>query len=173
MPTRYEMRVTGLREVMDALGEIDKTAQRKIEREIRKAGRSVVSAAQRNVIGRPLANWGTWFEPARGRDLSFEPSNVRSQIKVRKNNFRRRGVSYGLGFDVQNMSPGGSIFEVIGDASRVSGPQGQLFVQQINERYPSRQPRLLFNAYYEGMPADLRDRIAEMIVDEARKAGLR
>ncbi len=173
MAVRYTVEVSGLRQIINSLDKVDKKASQRITKEITKAGKSVVSAAQRNVIGRPLANWGTWFEAGRNRDLGFDPTTVRRGIKLRRNNFRRRGVSAGLGYDVYNTNPGGAIFEVVGDYSRVTGPAGRRFVDQINRNYTSPKPRILFSAYYEGMPSNLRDRIRNQILDEARKAGLR
>lgn len=173
MAVRYVVEVSGLRQIMNALEEVDKKAAQRITKEITSAGQSVVSAAQRNVIGKPLANWGTWMEAARGRDLGFEPTTVRRNIKLRRNNYRRRGISAGLGFDVYNMNPGGAIFEVVGDYSRVTGPAGRRFVSQINQRYTSPKPRILYSAYYAGMPDNLKEKIRDQILAEARKAGLK
>ena len=173
MAVRYVVEVSGFRQIVDALDEVDKRAAQRIKKEITNAGKSVVSAAQREVIGRPMSGWGIWTATRDGRDLGFEPTKVRANIRLRKNNFRRRGVSAGLGYDVYNMNPGGAIFEVVGDYSRVTTPSGRALVDYINRKYTSPKPRILYSAYYAGMPANLREKIRDQILDEARKAGLR
>lgn len=170
------MEVSGLRELINALEQTDKAAVRVIDKRIRKAGNEVAKAAQRRVFGYPLSGWGKWIESTRGRDLSFEPSNVIRGIRLQKNNFRYRGVSHGVGFDVWNKTPGGAIFEVIGDESRVGQTdfnwQGQGFVRRIKARFPGTSPRILLPSYYEGMPQNLKDEMRDQILSEARKAGL-
>lgn len=172
----WKVEVTGLRQVFDALDEVDKKAANLIRKEITQAGKDVVSHAQAMVTGEPLRNWGKWTFSRDGRDLGFDPGRVAANIKLRRNNFRRRGVSAGLSYDVYNMSAGGSLFEVIGDESRVGESpynwQGEGFVRRIKARYPGKSPRILLPAYYKGVPDDLKDRIRDRIIDEARKAGL-
>ena len=177
MAVNYRVEVSGLRQVIDALEDIDKSAKTKIERAIRKGGNQVVQAARRRVVGNPLSNWGPWTESTRNRDLGFDTGAVISGIKMQKSNFRRRGVSAGFGFDVYNKNPAGAIFEVIGDKSKVGLTdydwQGAGFVNRIKGRFPGKNPRILLPAYYEGLPNGFREEIRDQIIDEARKAGLR
>jgi hypothetical protein len=105
--------------------------------------------------------------------LSFDSGEVARGFKVKKNNFRRKGVSAGLGYDVIQTSAAGAIFEVIGDGSRVTTGGGENLVKVINQRFPRKQPRTLIPAYYQNMNQDVRDAIRDQIIDEARKAGLR
>ena len=174
---RWTVEVTGLRQLMNALEATDKKAAKTVVSEITKAGRAVASeAGKASPTAFPVSNWGTWnATTARGasRDLGFDPAKVAKGFKVRRNNFRRRRVSAGIGWSVQQSNPGGSIFEVIGDGSRVTTSSGAALVAAINERFPGRRPRSLFGAYYRVITPELRDRIRDTIIAEARKAGLR
>ena len=178
MPTNYRITVSGLRQVIDALDETDKRAGKVIRKEITTAGKGVVTAAQQMVArqGPPLSGWGKWTFSRDGRNLGFDTPNVIANIKLRPNNFRRRGVSTGLGYDVYNLNAGGSIFEVMGDESRVGQTpydwQGEGFVRRIKARYPGKSPRILLPAYYKGLPPDLKERIRDRILEEARRVGL-
>jgi|GEM_PF-2141347 len=169
----WKIEVTGLRQVYDALKEMDKAAMREIEKTIRKAGGEVATNASYIVPGGgALTNWGTWTDSKTGRDLGFDASAVASSIKLRKSNYRKRGVSRGVSWDVVQGNPGGAIWEVVGDYSRVRNRRGEAFVDAINARYPKRQPRSLFPAYYSVMSPELREQIAQRIVKAAREAGL-
>lgn len=177
MAKRARVHVTGLRQLFNALEEWDKKASDALRRRIRKAGGQVATAASYISPGRPpVSGWGKWTFSRDGRDLSFDPAAVARGFKVRQNNYRRRGVSAGLAFDVYQGNAGGSIFEVLGDKSRVGETnfnwQGSGFVSRISDRFPRREPRSLFAAYYEVMTPELQNEIRESIIDEARKAGL-
>jgi hypothetical protein len=167
----FRVEVTGFRELYDALAETDKKAARLVVREITKAGKRVAVDASYRAPGKnPLSNWGPFAD--RGRDLTYEAPAVSAGFKVRRNNFRRRGISAGIGFDVAQRNAGGAMFEVIGDGSRVRTPAGAHLVKIINERFGTRRPRSLFPAYYAQMEGQ-RERIRDLILTEARKAGLR
>jgi hypothetical protein len=173
MAGEWKVEVTGLRQLYDALGEMDKAAQKEITKQITQAGKAVAAEASYKVpSANPLGNWGRWIDSATGRDLGFDPGRVASSFKVRRNNFRRRGVNAGIAWQVYQTDPAGSIFEVIGDYSRVRGPQGVLFVSSFNTRFPQRRPRSLFAAYYSVMRPELVQKIRDSIVDAGRKAGL-
>ena len=167
MAERLRVQVTGLRELFNALEEWDKKASDALRRRIRKAGGQVATAASYLTPGRPpVSRWGKWTFSRDGRDLGFDPAAVARGFKVRQNNYRRRGVSAGLGFDVYQGNAGGSIFELI------SGQSGTQFVRTIENKFPKRQPRSLFAAYYEVMTPELQNEIRDSIIDAARKAGL-
>lgn len=161
--TRWKVEVTGLRQVLNALAKTDDQAARIVVKEITAAGKGVAAAAAGRVTGQPLSGWGAWL--SNGRDLSFNTGTVRGGFKLRRNNFRRRGVSAGAGWDVYQTTPGGAIFELLGSGSSP-------FVQRIAERFPTRQPRTLLPAYYDVMTPELVERIRDTITNEARKAGL-
>ena len=176
---RTHITVTGLRQVIDALAEVDKKAERQIQKSIRDAGKKVVGAAQKRITGFPVSGWGHWtvqrFSRERGayeHDLSFDPGAVVAGFKVQRSNFRKAGVSRGVGYDVVQSNAAGSIFEVIGDGSRVTTPQGARLVNTINRRFGKRGPRILMPAYYEGLPANFQDDIRDKIAAAAREAGL-
>lgn len=170
----WKIEVSNLRLLYDALGEIDKTARKKLEKRITSAGKEIATNASYIAPGKPpLSNWGRWTSSKDGRDLGFEPSVVARSFKLKKNNYKRRGVSAGIGWDVFQTNAGGAIYEIMGDSSRVTTPQGQHLVDVVNQRFPRRAPRTLFAAYYSVMSPDLRQEIADAIVKEARKIGLR
>ena len=170
----WKVEVTNLKQLMNALEVIDKSAAKNIQKTITGvAKRVVVDATYLTPSNNPLSNWGQWRFSRDGRDLSFDSGEVARGFKVKKNNFRRKGVSAGLGYDVIQTSAAGAIFEVIGDGSRVTTGGGENLVKVINQRFPRKQPRTLIPAYYQNMNQDVRDAIRDQIIDEARKAGLR
>jgi hypothetical protein len=177
MVKRITVDVTNLRQVFDALDEWDKKAGNRLRKMIRDAGGDVVTSASYLAPGRPpLSGWGNWTSSKDGRDLGFNPSTVARGFKVRQNNFKRRGISAGIAFEVYQSNAGGSIYEVIGKGNRVGESnfnwQGAGFVDRVRARFPQREPRSLFAAYYDVMTPALQDKIRDSIIAEARKAGL-
>jgi len=167
----WTVEISGLRQILDALAEVDKKAAKRITDAISKAAKNVAMEASYITPGdNPVSNWGQWS--ARGRDLGYSGAAASAGFKVTRNNFRRRGVSAGAGWDVIQSNAGGNIYEVIGDGSRVTSASGQNLVDSINARFGERKPRSLLPAYYAGIPADLAEQISEQILDEARRAGL-
>lgn len=170
----WNVEVTNLKQLMTALEGIDKSAAKNIQKTITGvAKRVVVDASYLTPSNTPLSNWGKWKFSRDGRDLSFNASDVAAGFKVKKNNFRRRGVSAGIGFDVHQTNAAGAIFEVMGEGNRVTNDSGQNLVDVVNNRFPRKQPRTLIAAYYQNMSDEVREGIRDQIVDEARKAGLR
>ncbi len=166
----WTIEVTGLRQLMSALDEIDKAATKHIRKSINDVSTAVKVNAAGRITETPLGNWGTWKSGS--RDLSFDTAAVASGFRITRNSFRKRGVSRGYGVDVRQASPGGSIFEVIGDKSRTSGPRGVQFVDSIVAKAGMTRPRSLLPAYYSAVTPEVQERIKEQILDEARKAGL-
>jgi len=166
----FKVEVTGLRQIVDALNEVDKKAVKVIKKEIATVAEQVVTNAQGRVSGLPISGWGNWSN--NGRDLGFDIQSVVTGIKVKANRFRSKGVNRGFGYDVVNSNAGGSIFEVVGDKSRVVDARGGNFVDAINARFGAKRPRLLMPAYYSAVTPEVKERIAEQITNEARKAGL-
>lgn len=170
----WHVQVTNLKQLTNALEGIDKSAAKNIRKTITDvAKRVVVDATYLSPSGNPLSNWGNWTFLRDGRDLSFNAGDVAKGFKVKKNNYRRRGVSAGLGYDVMQTNAAGAIFEVMGDGSRVTTRSGKNLVDVVNDRFPRKQPRTLIAAYYQNMSEEVRNDIRDRIVDEARKAGLR
>lgn len=169
----WKIQVTGTRQLFDALDQVDKKAANLVRKEITDAGKAVATAASYYTpASNPVSNWGPWVQASRGRDASYEGARAAAGFKVRRNNFRRRGVSAGIAFTVEQSNIGASIYELIGTGQRTTTRSGTHLVQVMNDRFPQRRPRSLFRAYYDVMTDDLRDRIRDRILDEARKAGL-
>ena len=169
----WKIEVTNLRQLMNALEVIDKSAAKNINKTITGvAKRVVVDATYLTPYNNPLSGWGKWTSSRDNRDLSFDSGAVAKGFRVQRSNFRRRGVSAGLGYDVVQSNAAGAIFEVMGDGSRVTDKSGQNMVDVVNRRFPRKQPRTLIGAYYRNMSQEVRDEIRDQIVQEARKAGL-
>ena len=169
----WKVEVTNLKQMLNALEIIDKSAVKKIEKTIRTVANGiVVDASYISPGSNPLSGWGKWTYSRDGRDLSFDSAAVASGFKVQKNNFKRRGVSAGFGYDVKQWNAAGAIFEVMGSGNRVTNDSGQNMVDMVNKRFPRKQPRTLIGAYYKNMNQDVRDSILDFIINEARKAGL-
>ena len=169
----WKIEVTNLKQLTNALEVIDKSAAKSINKTIvNVAKRVVVDATYLMPSGNPISNWGQWRFSRDGRDLSFDSGAVAKAFRVQKNNFKRKGVSAGLGFDVVQTNAAGAIFELMGDGSRVTTERGVSMVNVINKRFPRKQPRTLMAAYYQNMNDEVRDGIRDQILDEARKAGL-
>ena len=170
----WKVEVTNLKQVLNAIEGIDKTAVKRIEKTIRSVAQGIVVDASYLTPGsNPLSNWGNWRFSRDGRDLSFNPGDVAKGFKVQKNNFKRRGVNAGFSYDVKQYDAAGAIFEVMGDGSRVTTRGGANMVRMINARFPRKQPRTLISAYYKNMNDEVRESIRDHIISEARKAGLR
>lgn len=162
----WTVEVTGLRRVYDALNEIDKSAVREINKRITNAAKDVAAAASYiTPHDNPISNWGSWTASRSGRDLSYSGDVASGGFKPRRSNYRKRGVSRGIGWDVYQTNAGAAIFELVGSGS------GQ-FVETVANRFRGKRPRSLIPAYYEGMPDGLADSIRDQILDDARKAGL-
>jgi hypothetical protein len=171
----WRIEVTNLRQLMNALEVIDKSAAKNIQKKIGAVSkRVVVDATYISPSNNPLSGWGSWNTPNGNdtRNLSFDPAAVASGFKVQKSNFKRRGVSAGFGYDVQQWNAAGAIFEVMGEGNRVTNSSGQNMVDVVNKRFPRKQPRTLIAAYYRNMSEEVRNEIRDQIVEEARKAGL-
>jgi hypothetical protein len=170
----WNIEVTNLKQLMNALDGIDKSAAKRINKTITAvAKRVVVDASYLTPANNPMSGWGQWTFARDGRDLSFDSGAVARGFKVQKSNFRRKGVSAGIGYDVKQWNAAGAIFEVMGDGSRVTTRSGKKMVSVINDRFPRKQPRTLIAAYYQNMSDEVREGIKDQIIDEARKAGLR
>jgi hypothetical protein len=169
----WKIEVTNLKQVLNAIEGIDKSAVKTIEKTIRGVAKGIaVDASYLTPSSNPLSNWGQWTFSRDGRDLSFNSSDVVNGFRVKKNNFKRRGVNAGFGFDVIQYNAAGAIFEVMGDGSRVTTGGGENLVKVINQRFPRKQPRTLIAAYYQNMNQEVRESIRNQIISEARKAGL-
>ena len=160
----WVVEVSGLKQVLNALAEVDKKAAKRVTDAIASAAKGVAAEASYRTPGsNPISNWGAWNQ--RGRDLSYSGSAAAGGMKVRRNGFRRRGVSAGASWDVVQTNAAGAIFELVGKGSTP-------FVEAISGRYRGKNPRSLIPAYYAAMPESLADSIRDQILDEARKAGL-
>ena len=163
--------VEGLAPFINRLEKFDKDVSKELKAEMKKGADVVAKAAGSTVSGVPISGWGTWNH--QGRDLGYNPSKVKSGFKVSTNRYRRRGVTAAFGYDVVQANAGGSVYEVIGDKSRVAeGTQGEQFVDSVVANSSARRnPRTLVPAYYEGIE-QARERIKAALQVAMRRVGL-
>lgn len=176
MPTKWRVEVTGLRQVFNALEEWDKSASRRIVKEITQAADRVAKTAGMMAPNEnPVSNWGGWTFSRDGRDLGFNPSVVKAGFKKRQNNYRRAGIKAGIAWEAYQSNAGGNIFEVMGTGSGAT-PSARTLIDTVGRRFGGTKartrPRTLIPAYYSVMTPELRDGIRQMIENEAKKAGL-
>lgn len=168
----YTVEVTELRVLFNLLEKADKKASDILKKRITKAARDVATQASYLAPARnPVGGWGAWATP-NGRDLSYDGAQASRGFKARQNQFKKRGVSTGIAFEAYQSNAGASVFEVIGSGKRVTTASGAHLVGMVNERFPGRQPRSLFRAYYQVMTPNLQQEIADDIEAAARKLGL-
>lgn len=177
----WRVEVTGLRETMDALKAADEVAYKGIVQTITGIANDVAQSSRSFLPIEVLNNWGSWGNLSvrrnrssstgfalESRDLSYRKGDASSGIKIKRNNFRRRGISAGYGVDVQQTDWAGAIFEIVGEGSRVTTSSGQALVNAINSKYGSFRPRALVRGYYsvdiESRADDVRDRIANELI---------
>lgn len=161
--------VDGLAPLINRLEKFDKDVSKELKSEMRKGAQIVQKAAQSTVSGFPISGWGDWN--AGGRDLGYDPAAVKRGFKVATNRYRRRGVTTAFGYDVVQSNAGGSVFEVIGDKSRVTDERGAQFVDSVVASRSGRTPRTLIPAYYAGI-TQARERIESALKSAMRKVGL-
>lgn len=181
----WKIEVSNLRQVFDALDEMDKKAGNRVKKMITDKAKDVATSAKNlTPSDRPVSNWGPWLPTRRtfkndaGRDLSWERGAVIAGFKVKRSNYRRRGVSAGISWDVFQTNAAGAIFEVIGannrheDDSRPWLP-GKYLVSAVADRFPrTKGPRTLVPAYYQNMTSGFKDEVRKAVIREAREAGL-
>lgn len=160
----------GLAPFINRLEKFDKDVSKDLKSEMRSAAGEVVGEAAGEVTGVPISGWGNWTQG--GRDLGYDPGAVKRGFKVAANRYRRRGVTTSFGYDVVQTNAGGNVFEVIGDKSRVSGPQGSAFVDSVvRASGRDRSPRTLYTAYY-AVIGRVQARMQEAVESAMRKVGL-
>lgn len=181
----WKIEVTELRQVFDALDAMDKKAGNRVKKEITDKAKAVAESAKNlTPSDRPVSNWGPWLPTRRtfkndaSRDLSWERSAVIAGFKVKRSNYRRKGVSAGISWDVFQMNAAGAIFEVIGANNRhEDDPRpwkpGKYLVDAVARRFPrTKGPRTLVPAYYSEMTPEFKEDIRKAIIREAREVGL-
>jgi hypothetical protein len=159
--------VDGIGPFVSRLEAFDKDVAKVLKSEMRAGAREVSSAAKSRVTGLALSNWGPWNN--NGRNLAFERGAVRGGYKVRTSRYRKQGATVAFGYDVEQSSPGGSVFEG-------AGKSDTNFTRNIVGKWGPRPnarggKRVLLPAYYVGIgPAQ--QRIEQAIRDAERKVGL-
>lgn len=163
------LEVDGLGPLINRFEKFHKDIGPTLKKEMRGGAAIVQKAAQSTVSGFPISGWGNWNSG--GRDLSYDPAAVRRGFKVATNRYRRRGVTTAFGYDVVQSNAGGSVFEVIGDKSRVTDERGAQFVDSVVGSRGGKKPRTLIPAYYAGI-TQARERIESALKSAMRKVGL-
>jgi len=160
--------VDGVAPFVNRLEKFDKDVSKELKSEMSKGAEVVRDAAASTVSGQPISGWGNWNH--NGRDLGYKPDAVKRGLKVATNRHRQRGVTTAFGYDVVQSNPGGAVFEVIGDKSRVTSPQGAQFVDAVSAG-AGKKPRTLIPAYYKGI-SEAKDRIEAALKTAMRKVGM-
>lgn len=161
--------VENLAPFINRLEKFDKDVSKELKAGIKSGANVIVDSARRRIMGNPISNWGRWIDAGvmpkstDGRDLSFNPTKVRSGIKAVPTRRRKAGVVVAYGIDVMSTNPAGSIYELVGSRGRTP---------RFTDRFGGGPyPRTLYPAYYEGIGEAMR--IIESAVDDAaRKVGL-
>jgi hypothetical protein len=169
MPVQYRVEVQGIAPFVNRLEKFDKDVSKTLKKEMRQGANEVAKEA-RSLIGAiggtPLSGWGPWTSRTKGkqteRDLSFNVPAVKKGIKVQSYRGRFRGATTSFGYRVNQMNPGGAIYELAGSQDK----SGDLFNSNLNnKRGSNRYPRIMYRAYYAGM-----SRAETMIRAAIRKA---
>lgn len=179
MPVQMNVRLTGFGRALRAIELSDKIAYKEIVKAMRDAAKDVVKDAQGRLPDQPVSGWGSpsaWG----GRDLGYDVSTARSQLKTRQARFNKKGIgSLGYAMQVVEQSAGAAAWMNIGKGARVKTPQGAALVEAINDRYGTSRwrygaqgPRALVEAYYSARPANFDEEIARKIEAALRKEGL-
>lgn len=181
MPLQVEMS-TDVAAFINRLEKFDKEVSKELKKNMRAGAKHVVDAAKQE-LGRvpnpPLSNWAySWVEQDRTenvRNLAYSAAKARSGLKVATFRGRRRGATVAFGYQAVQKDPAASIFELAGSANATSKRTragSWTFNQNMNSRYKNwRIPRVLYSAYYIGMPK-ARDEMERALTQARRRVGL-
>jgi hypothetical protein len=143
MAATTKLEVEGVAKALKILNSVDRTLAKELKAQLRASVKPVVSEARRNVPNNALSNWGSWRTP-NGRDLSFQPTEIRKGIRYvqrvsgeRRNSRTSRTIPL---LQLRNQSAVGTIFELAGATSSTT------FTRNIERRHGPPK-RVLYKAW--------------------------
>ena len=160
MGWKTTVKVEGAAKKVDQMKRFNKELWRDMQREVKSAADLVVQEARNNVPSEGLYNkqrgragWGAWTEAKSGRDLSFQPSRVKSGIKPAFRSKIRSGVRVVKG-QARMMDPAGAVYTLAGSQNRSGHPFSTNLNRQRGGSRGARSfwPRILTPAYYAKGP---------------------
>lgn len=171
----------GVATFINRLEKFDKEVSKELKKGMREGSKHVIKEAKRRldaVKNPPLSNWGySWVEQDRaaGRNLIYNKADAKRGLKVGTFRARKKGRTVGFGFQAIQKNPAASIFEMAGSdnpngspRSRKTGRGSYTFNQNINRDFKRGPiPRILYPAYYAGMPEARKD--IDAALQKARK----
>lgn len=169
-----KVQVTGAAAKIDALFRFDKDVWAGIQKGVKDAAREVVTDAQKRVpsfgVGGTsgTGGWGGWIAKKDGRDLSYDQTKIRKNIKPRFKSQMKSGVRVIKGQAINN-SAASAIYMLAGSKNR----SGHRFNNVINtQRSGGPWPRALTPAYYSKGPEASKEigRLIEQAVNNVNKA---
>ena len=163
-----QFKTEGTGKFINDLEKFNKDVAKALKKDIGRGAEQIVKAARADVIGNGLSGWGPWTHLDSGRDLSYEPSAVRSGIKRQTTRHRKRKITYSYSMDVVQNDAAGAIFEFAGSKNE----SGEFFADNIVARYGpvKKVPRRLGKAYYEVID-EVSGKIDEAVEAAEKKVG--
>ena len=164
-------RLEGEQRTIMLLQRFDRTAYDEIAKGFRKAGEKVRDEArQQTPAGNALSNWGRWIAVARGRDLGFTGSRVRSKIRVSLSQDRRKWGQNLYMVKIVTMDWGGAVYTLSGSKQKRYNQErsyrGRTFTDNLNKKYAGDPyPRGLLRAVMKKGPDARKD--LERVMDQA------
>ena len=130
------LRVTGYRELLRHLDEIEPGLKKATMKEINAAARVATIKARGYIpTESPLSGWdrSRYSPEARWYARSFDAADMRRGIQTRRGHSRKERRGYVNEVGVTNKKPAGMIYELAGSKSSGASRSGRSFVQGISD----------------------------------------
>ena len=180
MTLNASVEVTGVKEALRELNNLDKNARRQVTRRFREIMQPTLRDAQSLLpASAPMSGWNRYWNPREGLQRASEgkgvlpwATNNKRQIEAYVSGSRPKeigGVTRGLAaFGVRWKGPNAVLFDM---AQNAKTPQGQQMVETLQARFGS-PSRIMWKAY-ERTDDDVNREIAELIEGVMRATGRR
>lgn len=124
--------IYGIDELKRALRQFAPDLKKEMDAEIRSALSPIVGRARSLVPQRALSGWGRGGGGEWSQRLGWDPSAVRSGMRIRQGGRRARGSAVKAAWRITQRDAAGSVWEVAGRRSRGSSPQGRAFIAGLD-----------------------------------------
>lgn len=121
--------VLGAKETVRILKQFEPDFAKEFERELREVGNVVADRARAIVPGQPLSGWTS------GGRIGWNQGSVRAGIGVRTFPRRKFGTTEQAIVGITSANAAGAIYERAGIRNRVTSPQGQSFINNLNRKH--------------------------------------